>query len=272
MMKENAYMHILKKSLFLFLIVILTSENVSAQYKYNFKNFTSDSEKFINQPAKWESSDWLKLVGAVGLTYGAMHIDSFIRTSVLKNNEYKNSIPIEFGRIWGEPYATLAIGSGFYIHGLATENNANKKIGFEIAESAFFTSIITLLLKYGLGRERPRENGDPFSFHPFSFNSDNFLSLNSGHTALAFSLSTVLAKNTENNYLKAIFYFPAIMTAFSRVYQNHHWTSDVILGGIIGFSMAEFVTKLHKSKSALDKTNLPLQNPINLIDLKIPLF
>lgn len=271
-MKENIFMQLMKKSLFLFLLVIFTSKNIDAQYNYNFKDFTTDSENFIKQPSNWQGDDWLKLVGALGLTYGTMHIDAFVRESVLNNHEYKNSIPIEFGRIWGEPYATLVMGSGFYIHGLAAENNANKKIGFEIAESAFFTSVLTLVLKYGLGRERPRENNDPFSFHPFTFSGDNFLSLNSGHTALAFSLSTVLAKNTENNYLKAIFYIPAFMTAFSRVYQNHHWTSDVLFGGIIGFSVAEFVTKQHKSKSSLDNSNLPPQNPISLIDLKIPLF
>ena len=262
----------MKKSLFLFIILFFISEISNAQYTYNFKDLVSDSESFIEQPTTWQSNDWFTFVGAAGLTYGVMYIDEFVREKVLENHGYKNTIPVEFGRIWGEPYSTLAIGSGFYIHGLAADNKSNKRIGFEIGESAFFTSLITIFLKYSLGRERPRENSNPFSFHPFSFNGDNFLSLNSGHTALAFSLSTVLAKNTEDNYLKAILYIPAFMTAFSRVYQNHHWTSDVILGGIIGFSIAEFVTKLHNSKSSFDSTTLLPQNPIKVIDLKIPLF
>ncbi len=113
----------------------------------------------------------------------------------------------------------------------------------------FLLHVATLLLKISFGRERPRQNSDPFSFHPFSFEGDNFLSFSSGHTAFAFSLSTVLANNTENNYLKVIFYIPAFMTAFSRVYQNHHWFSDVLFGGVVGFSIAKFVTGLHKIKN-----------------------
>ena len=128
-----------------------------------------------------------------------------------------------------------------------------------------------MLFKYSFGRERPRENSDPFSFHPFSFQSDNFLSINSGHTALAFSLSTVLAKNTSNDFLKIVLFAPAFMTAFSRVYQNHHWTSDVLLGGIIGYSVAEFVTRLHKSQKIDDGGIEVPQPPINLIDFRIPL-
>lgn len=271
-MKKSPIHFPLHKGLVFFLLFFFISEISIAQYKYNLKDLATDSESFINQPANWQRNDWLSFIGTAGLTYGAMHLDGFVREIVLENHEYKNTIPIEFGRIWGEPYSTLALGGSLYIHGLATDNKSNKKIGFEIGESALFTSIITIILKYSLGRERPRENSNPFSFHPFSFKNDNFLSLSSGHTALAFSLSTVLANNTENNYLKAIFYIPAFMTAFSRVYQNHHWTSDVILGGIIGFSVAKFVTQLHNSKSSSNNANLILQKPINLIDLRIPLY
>jgi membrane-associated phospholipid phosphatase len=254
----------------LIVILLLSSNQIYGQFKYNFKTLTNDFEDVVRQPNNWDKNDWLTIFGIAGLTYGTMHIDKFVRETVLNNHDYKNTIPIEFGRIWGEPLSTLAIGGSFYLHALATDNNANKKLGFEIGESALYTSLITMLFKYGFGRERPRENSDPFSFHPFSFRDDFFLSLSSGHTALAFSLSTVLAENTSNNYLKVVLFVPAFMTAFSRVYQNHHWTSDVLLGGIIGYSVAEFVTRLHKSKKNDDEGIIVPQTTVNLFDFRIP--
>jgi len=257
--------------LLLFILFLFSSNRITSQFQYNFNTLTNDFETLIKQPSNWDKNDWLTLLGVAGLTYGTMYIDAFVREKVLENHNYKNTIPVEFGKIWGEPWTTLAIGGGFYIHGSATNNTANKKLGFEIGESALFTSLITLILKFSFGRERPRENSDPFSFYPFSFKNDNFTSINSGHTALAFSLSTVLAKNTSNDYLKVALFVPAFMTAFSRVYQNHHWTSDVLLGGIIGYTVAEFVTRLHKSKSSGQNGEIPPMAPINLIDFRIRL-
>ena len=247
------------------------SQNLNAQYRFNFSTLKDDFSEVVKQPTNWDKNDWLTIMGVAGLTYGTMYLDADIRELVLNNNSYRNTIPVEFGRIWGEPLSTLAIAGSFYVHGIANENNANKKLGFEIAEAALYTSLVTVLLKYSFGRERPRKNPDPFSFHPFSFKDDFFLSLSSGHTALAFSLSTVLAEHTTNNYLKVVAFIPAFMTAFSRVYQNHHWASDVLLGGIIGYSVAEFVTRLHNSKSSQNNLDMVPQNSIPLFDFRIPL-
>ena len=255
------------KFLYLFFFLIIVFEDYQGQYKYNFRTFSNDFKEIIKQPSNWNSNDLLAIAGITGLTYGAMHFDSYIQESVLRNQQYQYSIPVEFGRIWGEPWFTAFLGGSLYIHGLASGNDVNKKIGFEIGESAFYTSIITFLLKFSFGRERPRENNDPFSFSPFSFKDDNFLSLNSGHTALAFSLSTILAENTNNDYLKVALYIPAFLTAFSRVYQNHHWTSDVILGSIIGYTIAEYLVRLHKPKAG--QTPGEFVQPIPILNYKI---
>lgn len=255
----------------LLFLQLIFSNNFFAQSNYNFKTFANEFKSYTNQPGNWDRNDILTVLGAAGLTYGTMYFDASIREFVLKNNKYKNSFSAEFGRVWGEPLSTLAIGGSFYLHGIAMGNNVNKKIGFEIGESAFYTSIITLILKFSFGRERPRENSDPFSFYPFSFKDDNFTSLSSGHTALAFSLSTVLSKNVSNNYLKIIAFAPAVMTALSRIYQNHHWTSDVLLGAIIGYTVADFTYKLHGDKSNSDSRNELPQMPVNLFNFKIAL-
>lgn len=259
-------------SLRLFFLLCFLPLNLFSQTNYNLKTISNDFESLVLAPKSWNNNDYIKFAGISGLTYAAMHFDEYILEKVMSNQSFKNSMPVEFGRIWGEPWLTGLLGGGIYLHGLSVENSKNKKIGFEIGEAAIFTSLATIILKIGFGRERPRKVSNPFSFHPFSFKGDDFLSFSSGHTALAFSLSTILASNTEDTYLKVIFYIPAFMTAFSRVYQNHHWFSDVLFGGVLGFSIANFLTGIHKAKNVSEDKFISNQNSIPLFNFKIPLF
>nr|MDA3861232.1 phosphatase PAP2 family protein [Melioribacteraceae bacterium] len=65
--------------------------------------------------------------------------------------------------------------------------------------------------------------------------------------------------NTDNNYLKILAFLPAFLTATSRVYQNHHWASDVFLGAFIGYFTAKYITDLHKQNEVSPTiTNTPL--------------
>ncbi|MCP5063674.1 MAG: phosphatase PAP2 family protein [Ignavibacteriae bacterium] len=228
-----------------FLLQISFVSNSVAQHNYDIKQFGSEFGTFAVQPTNWSSNEWLMALGIASLTYGTMQFDEQIKYEFQANQNYRSSFPMQFGKLWGEPIVTLGLGASVFGYGLLKDDNTSKKIGYEIGQSAFFAGIITTIIKYGFGRERPRTNNNPYSFKPFSFSSDNYLALSSGHTALAFSLSTVLAENTDNTYLKVISFIPAVLTAFSRVYQNHHWTSDVLLGGIIGYSVGKFVTDLH---------------------------
>ena len=69
------------------------------------------------------------------------------------------------------------------------------------------------------------------------------------------NLSTLLAANTNNNYLKALAFVPALLTASSRMYQNHHWASDVFLGAAIGYFTGKFITDLHKQNEVDPRIN-----------------
>ncbi len=131
-------------------------------------------------------------------------------------------------------------------------------MSFEIAQSFVYSVAVTSGLKIIIGRSRPNSVQSATDFHPFSFSNPS-LSLPSGHTTVAFSLSTVLAANTDNNYLKVLAFFPAVLTATSRVYQNHHWASDVFLGAMVGYFTGKFITDLHKENELTPNiNNIPL--------------
>jgi len=90
------------------------------------------------------------------------------------------------------------------------------------------------------GRARPFNADDNILFSPFSFEWEN-TSFPSGHTSTAFSLAVVLSKNSDNIYTKIASYSLATLVGFGRIYNNHHWFSDVVAGAILGYAIGEFV-------------------------------
>lgn len=240
----------------LFFILIVNSE-AQIENLYNFKQFAKEGEDLVEQPLNWKAVDWLKFGAIISGAYGIMQIDEDAQFCVQKNPNSKFSFPVEFGRIWGEPFFSVLFGAAFFLQGTASGNSANLELGFEIEQSLFYTLWTTGILKISLGRTRPYMDKGAFSFSPFSYRFRD-RSMPSGHTSSAFSLSTVLAENSEKDILKVVYYLPAFLTAFSRVYQNYHWASDVFLGAVTGIFIAKFFNDIHEEQESLPQVPEPL--------------
>lgn len=248
------------------LLIFLSISSAFPQNKFNFEQFGDETSQFISQPIKWNIGDYGKL-GILALsTFLVMNIDDDIRDEILKDQNHYNSIPIEAGRIWGEPYSTVIISSLLALSGVINDNTANKKTAYEVIQSGLYTGTVTQLLKISIGRARPYMNSDTFNFYPLQKFDNDYWSLPSGHTSLAFSLSTILSQNSKTDLMKIAWYIPAVMTAFSRIYQDQHWTSDVILGSAVGYFIAKWVTNLHN-----ENEKYLVNNPTPLISLQIKL-
>ncbi len=104
-----------------------------------------------------------------------------------------------------------------------------KRTSWNAIKAVAVTAIATEAIKISAGRARPFTGEGAYSFHSFS-NNDEYKSLPSGHTSLAFAVFTPYAET----YSRWIYAAPASV-AIARVYKNQHWFSDVVLGGGIGF-------------------------------------
>ncbi len=249
------------------LLFLMVQPSLFSQNVYNLSQFSDESFRFIQQPTKWESNDWLKFGLISAGTILLMQADQPIRENVLKDRSYYKSFPIEAGRIWGEGYPTAILAGAFGLHGIIANDASTKKIGFEIVQSAIYAGAITTLLKVVVGKARPFTNKGDATYKPFSILDDDFHSLPSGHVTLAFSLSTVLARNTKSDLLKIIAYIPAVLTAVSRVYQDNHWSSDVFLSAAIGYFVGDWVVNLHEEKKSSIETTF-----ISPLAIKIAIF
>jgi membrane-associated phospholipid phosphatase len=236
----------------LFLIIIL-SNSIFGQLKYDFTQFGRETWEFAKQPIKWDGGDWLKLGLVSAATFLVMETaDQPVRNAVLKDQRYYKSVPIEFGRMWGELYTPVVLFSGFAAYSLITDDIGARKIAYEIGQASLYAGAVTFLLKMAIGRARPYMDEGKNSFHPFSsiFIQD-YHSLPGGHTTAAMVLSTVLSRNVKPVWLKALVYIPAALTFISRVYQDQHWTSDDLLGAALGYIIATWVVDKHENNKSI---------------------
>jgi membrane-associated phospholipid phosphatase len=249
------------------LILILISATCFAQNKFTFDQFFHETKDFVKAPTKWDGKDFAKL-GIAGLAaYLSSYADEPLQTEMQKDQSYYHSIPIEAGRIWGESYTTGIVSGLFALSGIINHNNANKRIAYEVLQSSIYAGSVTALIKFSFGRARPYMNLGNSVFKPFSCIEGDFASFSSGHTCNAFSLSTIFSLNTKSDLLKVAAYFPAVATAFSRIYQNKHWLSDTVFGAAVGCFVGCWVNKIHSDKEKL----LPQQESNQLVFLSFPL-
>ncbi len=114
--------------------------------------------------------------------------------------------------------------------------------------------IITYFSKHYLAHPRPMTYFNQLhifeKLHPVEgvdLNS-GFNSFPSGHTLAAFTLFSLLALLSENKTRNAVIFFSsAALVAVSRMYLIQHFLEDVLLGSIVGTSIATAVFYFYKN-------------------------
>ncbi len=135
-------------------------------------------------------------------------------------------------------YVIPALSAG-YLAGEIAGSRDLKRVILHAGAAAALATGVTSGLKYSIGRTRPDFAGDPDRFRPFSGAN----SFPSGHTAVAFAIATSIADETDDSWSDVALYGAATLTAMARVNDDRHWTSDVLIGGLIGHLSARWITR-----------------------------
>src|SRR6185503_3552921 len=93
---------------------------------------------------------------------------------------------------------------------------------------------------------------------------DSYRSFPSGHTAAAFAAAAAVTAETSVWWPHTVYFIgPALYggaaaVGVSRMYNNRHWASDVILGAAIGTFAGTKVVRFHRTHTGnkLDKSLL----------------
>jgi len=102
-----------------------------------------------------------------------------------------------------------------------------------LLESLASAGVVAFSLRYITGRSRPFTRDGPWKFRDSGWTHEH-QSFPSGHATAALALSTVLAERIGTIWSRLLFYSIGTVAAAARVRNNQHWTSDVVMGGILG--------------------------------------
>lgn len=215
----------------------------------DIKSFFNTGEKIFSSPAKFDKNDWITFASILALTGTSTLLDEDTRSFWKRKNSVSFNSISEAGRIYGEiSYAGIFSGT-LYLSGKISKNKDLAITGRMLLEGLFYAGITTSLIKFATGRSRPYTNDGHLSFKFFQTCND-FTSFPSGHSTVAFTLSSILSDRIDNTYASVALYTLALSTIWQRMYSDNHWLSDTIMGAAIGYLIGKAVVKFDDSNSA----------------------
>ncbi|MEO8710832.1 MAG: phosphatase PAP2 family protein [Parafilimonas sp.] len=244
------------------------NENARIHFSTYFILLGSDMKQQITAPFHQTGKEWIH-IGMYGASVAALSIiaDEPVQRYASRLHDSSNFVSgisgyaTSFGGRY-ELYTLAALGGYSFI-----SNNKKLQTTTLLATQAYITSgIIESIAKYITGRQRPLyydpNNPEPEpTFHGLlysvghnSYNHKISTSFPSGHTTVAFAVAAVFAEQYKNTWVPAVAYSAASLVGVSRITENKHWTTDVVVGATLGWLCGkQVVNNYHrytKNKSA----------------------
>ena len=200
------------------------------------KNLLADQKAIWTSPRhlRWADGSWLFPLAAV--TAGFFATDRAVPPALSKNptklNEYVKIS--DYGL-----YSLIGVGGGLYLWSKISHDDHQRETGLLAGEAAINSYAVDTAFKYAFGRQRPYQGqglGDFFD-HGTSFPSD--------HSAVAWSIASVIAHEYPGPFTKFLVYGLATAVSASRVAGKQHFPSDVLVGGSMGWLIGWQVYRSH---------------------------
>ncbi|MCF8240600.1 MAG: phosphatase PAP2 family protein [Melioribacteraceae bacterium] len=200
------------------------------------KIFLEDGISYFTYPLQMDAGEWLYPGVIFSGTYLLMHTDQGIKNSIGRNtvktlnNDFWD-YPTRLGIVQYANIGSLSL----YTAGLLSGDDELRRVGRLLFESLSYSGLSVMALRIAAGRERPYSEKGPWMFTGFTMDNE-IQSFPSGHTTVAFAVTTVLAEYYDTFWSRLGFYSLSALTAYARVLNNQHWFSDVVFGALIGIS------------------------------------
>lgn len=204
-------------------------------------SFVTNGARIATAPLRMDRADWWHnalVLGAVGAAY---LIDEDIRDSVQHSRTRTLDRVSVRARVFGSNSVVVPALGITYLAGSAIGSPRVKETSLLGFETWGLTAVIVEGLKLTTHRHRPDEGlgKDQFDGPGGAKTAD---ALPSGHAANAFAIASIIASEyADRPGIGMVAYSLATLTAWSRVNDDLHWTSDVLLGGAIGYGVGKLV-------------------------------
>ncbi|GEO09983.1 phosphatase PAP2 family protein [Segetibacter aerophilus] len=256
--------------------LVNTPNNVAnyQDYKLDLKTYffllQDNLKKQLSSPFHTDKKDWLR-VGGFALVTGAVALTNRSVTNYAARVRDDSKTVTDISRYvtnFGGAYEVYTI-AGLYAYGLIFKTQ-KEKTTTALATQAYITAgLLSTIGKYLSGEQRPYYT-DPNSnnigpifrgpFYPFKKSVDRqaYSSFPSGHTTAAFAAATVFAVEYKDKPLVPIIsYSAATLIGLSRLTENKHWATDVVVGAMLGYLSGRQVVRNFHRYSALKQAGRP---------------
>jgi membrane-associated phospholipid phosphatase len=207
------------------------------------RDIASDYKNFL-------SVDTAQRITIGAFAAGAVHAaDEEIASSIQEGD----GTTLPGGATYGSQYLHLPVAAAWWMIAAAAGSSRHAAAGRDLLRAQISVVSWTYAIKFATDRTRP--NGDPHS-------------LPSGHASTSFATATVL----QNHYgwkLGLPAYIAATYSGVSRIYENQHWASDVVLGAAVGIASGRTVTvRLRKTQMTVAPLAVPGGGGVMLTSLR----
>lgn len=152
----------------------------------------------------------------------------------------------------------FVIGTSMYAAGRLSHVERLAEVGLHGTEALVVGGVVASILKDTFGRARPYldtiPNPDNWSLLRGFRGGEQYRSFPSGHTVAAFAAAAAVSAETSRWYpsltyfgIGPMLYGGAAAVGLSRMYNNRHWASDVMLGAAIGTFAGNKVVRYHRT-------------------------
>ena len=262
-----------KLTLLLFLTQFLLYAQTS-KFEYYFDTVLEDTEIFIEDglsfytyPIRMDEYEWLGTAGISVATYLAIQYDDNLRIKFGTEVGKYNSKFWKATEAYGVVQYAEALGAGIYLFGLFGEDDEVRKLGRMVVQSLTYSGLTAMFLRMIAGRKRPPFTDDPNNFIGFTTNN-SYQSFPSGHTTVAFALSTIMAEHFDSPWSRLGFYGLASLSAVERLINSQHWFTDVALGAALGILSGFHVLNEDAKREKKGKNRLSISPYLNGIRLQ----
>lgn len=221
------------------------------EYRLNQQFLEAFSHDFLavtSSPKDWREKDILRLAALMASGSLVFAFDGKIRDWV---QDRHSSASEDVSQIFSPLGHGLFLGSSLillYASGEIIEDSKLRKTALLGFESWITSGVIVTGLKFFIGRARPYTTNSSTNFHLFSLKS-RYHSFPSGHACSAFAVATIIADQSEALCVDILAYSLASLAALSRIHDDKHWASDVLIGAAIGTFVSKKISALNRKES-----------------------
>jgi len=214
---------------------------------------SADSTRKSKEPL-FTSKDAVVAAGFAAIAAAAIPLDRSFAAYLQgapQTNRFFKKVAVTVEAI-AEPGAFF-IGGALYAAGRLSDNDRMADLGLHGTEAIVIGLAITSVIKYAAGRARPFvDNNKPHDFEfGRGFKGHEYRSFPSGHSLIGFAAAAVVTDEARRWrpesvwYVAPAMYGGAMLIAASRMYDDRHWASDVIVGAAIGIVSGRKIVRYH---------------------------